>query len=663
MALLLTPLLVNVWVEQQFEASKIWFLRTLIWTSALLWLGGWMAGRKRRALPSTLVKLIAILSTIVLLSTLLSSNQYIAFFGSLDRAAGTLTQLSYLLFFFCVATHIDIQRCQLFLKVIIFTSLPICIIALAQWAGWQPLPVLTDGRSALTTTLGRSNFTGAYLVLLVPLTLAATKIADNFWGRFGYVALAILEFLVIFLCQARSSWIAAVVGVGVLVWLNLAPQWSKRDQWLSVTIALLSGAIVLLVVGTITYGGSIAARWTIWKASLHLLWTRLWLGYGADTLDLYFPSVYPPELVYYQGREISVDRAHNWLLDWSLNYGIVATVILIWMVYFIIRQGWLELLACRKAKNNSSKEKDFDQRWLAACMASIFAQLTGNLFLFEVVSTALVFWFLLAIVTGVTNTEENQSLSQVLWRRHLGMVTGLLIVCWAVWQCNFRPLLADLYVWHGTHALHMGAPQLALAEYSAAVDIQPKQAAYHAALAYTAKRVNELDRAERAMHNAISLRPSDPYLYNQLAAIYSSGIVEAEAKKSMAYAAYNTAITLGPTIALTYQRYADLALRSGDRLLALKLAQKAVGLDETDGISFGILGWCELHFGKPVEAQNSFQQAVKWRDESADFHLGLAISLFQQGNLKAAREALAQSLIIDPNYEPSLTLQRQLVRY
>ena len=40
---LLTPLFVNLWVEQQFEASKVWLLRTLVWVLAVL-VAGWLAG-------------------------------------------------------------------------------------------------------------------------------------------------------------------------------------------------------------------------------------------------------------------------------------------------------------------------------------------------------------------------------------------------------------------------------------------------------------------------------------------------------------------------------------------------------------------------------------------------------------------------------------------
>ena len=189
------------------------------------------------------------------------------------------------------------------------------------------------------------------------------------------------------------------------MWLRVAPRWPRRVRWLSALggLVALGGALLLILQRGIASGGSIAARWTIWQASLRLLWPRLWLGYGADTLELHFPSVYPPQLVYYQGRGVVVDRAHNWLLDWSLNYGVVATVILIGLVYLVLRAG-LEAIddapetppRCRQVSNA------LEPHWLAACMAGICAQLVGNLFLFEVAATAVVFWLLLAIVTAAT---------------------------------------------------------------------------------------------------------------------------------------------------------------------------------------------------------------------------------------------------------------------
>ena len=661
---LLTPLFVNFWVEQQFEPSKLWLLRTLVWVLALFWLGDWLIGFQPKSLPSSIRYLIIALVLILILSTLLSTNQYIAIFGTLDRANGILTQICYLILFLCIATQIDAQHSRQLLQVIILTAVPVCLLGLAQASGWQPLPVFTDARSLITTTLGRANFTGAYLALLLPLTLAAAQLATNRWRRIGYLALATLELIIIALTQARAAWIAAVVGIGVLLWLRSAARWSRRDRWLSGLggMVVLGGGLLLILQRGIASGGSIAARWTIWHASLRLLWPRLWLGYGADTLELHFPSVYPPQLVYYQGRGIVVDRAHNWLLDWSLNYGVVATVISIALVSLILWRGWRRLTTPHGAAAPQSGDPLLEHQWLAACMAAICAQLVGNLFLFEVAATAVVFWLLLAIVTAATTNRDPQAVQLMapLWTRYAVIVTAVLVVGWAVWQSNALPLIADLHSWRGTQALSQGNPSAALVEYEKAVERQPRRAAYHVAVALTAAQLGNFEQAEGAMHEAIALRPTDPVLYTQLAAIYARQAIDRPEKIEMAYSAYDQAIALAPTIALTYQQYADFALRSGDWVAARTQAQRAVDLDATDGIAFGILGWAQLQAGNLAAAQNAFEQAEKWQPDSADFPLGLATVYFQQGNFKVARQVLERSLVRDPTYAPALTLQLQL---
>ncbi len=661
---LLTPLFVNFWVEQQFEPSKLWLLRALVWVLALFWLADWLAGFQPKPLPSSIRYLIIALVLILVLSTALSSNQYIAIFGTLERANGLLTQICYLILFVVVATKINAQHSRQLLQVIILTAFPICLLGLAQASGWQPLPIFTDARSLITTTLGRANFTGAYLALLLPLTLAAAQSATERWRRIGYGALVLLELVTIALTQARAAWIAAVVGMGVLLWLRFAPQWSRRDRWLSGLsgVVVLGGGLLLILQHGIASGGSIAARWTIWQASLRLLWPRVWLGYGADTLELHFPSVYPPQLVYYQGRGIVVDRAHNWLLDWSLNYGVVATVILMALVALILRQGWRRLTTPQTAAAPLSGEPPLEHHWLAACMAAVCAQLVGNLFLFEVAATAVVFWLLLAIVTAATTNRVPQAAQLItpLWTRYAVIVTAVLIVAWSVWQSNVLPMIADLHSWRGTQALNQGNLSAALVEYETAVERQPRRAAYHVALALTAAQLGSFEQAEEAIHEVIALRPADPVLYTHLATLYARQAIERPERLELVYGTYDQAIALAPTIALTYQKYADFALRSGDQITAQIQAQRAVDLDATDGIAFGILGWAQLGNGNLAAAERAFEQAVMWQPDSADFALGLATVYFQQGNFEAARQALERSLIRNPAYGPALTLQLQL---
>jgi Flp pilus assembly protein TadD len=295
-------------------------------------------------------------------------------------------------------------------------------------------------------------------------------------------------------------------------------------------------------------------------------------------------------------------------------------------------------------------------------MAAICAHLVGNLFLFDVAATAVLFWFLMAIVVAATLPETVEEPAPPLpsWARKSLIVASVFIAGWAIWHGSVRPLLADLHSWRGTQALAQGNVAGAIGEYETAVFHQPHRAAYQSALALTAAQTGNFAQAESAMQQAIDLRPTDPVLHTQLAAIYGREMVEAPEKIEDAYRAYEQAIAIAPTIGLIYQQYADLALRTNDSTTALIQAQRATDLDATDGIAFGILGWAQLQKGNLAAAQQAFTQAIKWQPNSADFHLGLATVYFQQGNRQAAQQATQQSLTLAPTYPPALALQQQL---
>lgn len=667
---LTTSLFVNLWVEQQFEASKVWLVRALIPVLAVLWLVGWVHGVPTKRIVPPLRNLLLALVIVLILATFLSNSQPIALFGSLERANGVVTQLSYLLLFGCVATQIDAERCRRLLFVIVITAVPICLLGLAQALGWQPFPIYTDARTPIITTLGRANFTGAYLALLLPLTLTAARMATNSWRHVGYGALFGLQLVVIYLTQARAAWIAVIAGLGLLLWLWHAPRWSPRVRRLMGMLGggvSLVGAVVLILLVAGASSGSIAARWTIWQASLRLLWPRLWLGYGADTLELYFPAVYPPQLVYYQGRGVVVDRAHNWLLDGSLSYGLVAMVVFVLLVAFILHAGWQRLsLSVPAAPDMTMLDSDqpLENRWLAGCVSAIFAHLVGNFFLFEVAATAVVFWLLLAIITSatLTGTKHPEPIPFPRKWRNVLLIWAIVVASGLVWLGTVRPLLADIHSWRGTQALNRGNLPLALAEYETAVRYQPRRAPYRLAVGLTAAQLKQFDQAEYELYEAIALQPTDPLLYRQLAIVYAYEATETAVpqKITLAYTAYEQAQALAPTIGLTAQQYADLALRAGDIDLARQQAQRAVNLDATDGLAFGILGWAHLQTGNLSAAQAAFEQALTWQPNSADFHLGLATVYSQQGQFADAYQAVQQSLRLDPTYPPALALQAQL---
>lgn len=206
-------------------------------------------------------------------------------------------------------------------------SAPIVVYGLLQAVGLDPIPWQTDAASPVMATVGRANFLGSYLVMLVPLTAGLLLRAPS-----GPTAvLLILQVVCLILTRARAAWIGLTAGVLVGT-LAFALVTKRRRLALGIPAVGLAAAVIAaaLILSFGTGAGptpiSATARLTVWRAMLPLIAERPIRGHGPETLRARFWQVYPPELVYYQGREVVVDRAHNLWLDLAFDQGLLGVV-------------------------------------------------------------------------------------------------------------------------------------------------------------------------------------------------------------------------------------------------------------------------------------------------------------------------------------------------
>ena len=75
---------------------------------------------------------------------------------------------------------------------------------------------MSDARSPAYATLGRVNFVGAYLALLLPLAVGAALAASRERTRFAWWTLALLDAAGAAVTAARGAWLAAAAGALVL---------------------------------------------------------------------------------------------------------------------------------------------------------------------------------------------------------------------------------------------------------------------------------------------------------------------------------------------------------------------------------------------------------------------------------------------------------------
>lgn len=642
---MIPPLVVNLWGQQPFELPKALLVRTLVWMlSALLLTGVLRSVRSLRQLPlgqlwaaNPLLGPLGLLAFVIAVSTVLAADVGLSLWGSAERGQGAVTLLTYLLLCGVAAARLRaISPVRRILAAMVLAGALLVLAGLFQavlplFGVHPPLGLVSDARSPVFASLGRANFLGAYLALLTPLALALLLTARVPARCLLWTAVLTGLFLVIGLTLARAAWLATLFSLALFFLLYTVPtriQPWRPLAWAGTAVLFVAGPAAVLQLG-LQQTGSLAARLAIWKGALELIRQRPLLGYGADALGLIFPRVYPPELVYLQGRDHFVDRAHNLLLDWAIIAGLPG------LLAFLLVIGVFVLVTVRGLTNAPSGEK---RVLLAGVLAAVAGNLTNNLVSFDVTATATASWLLMGMGIGLALGVDGKSGPAPVQedaRSGRWVLVGLLFAATiaAAWQFNGRALSADIAARTAhLHAQNGEWEQAVLAAERAAAfwPVEPThhlnlaQAYWQRARSDPSSASRWLAQAEDALERAQRLRPDDAAIRLHTARFYGATARRFGADShAQAVAAYRRAASLAPTRAAIYTAWGEFHLQTGEPEEAATLLRRAVRLDASSGAAYLHLAVAELALGRVEEARADYREAVRLLSGSGQAHASL----------------------------------------
>ncbi len=636
------PLTIAPWASNAFELPKVVVLRGLVLLLAALCVSRGLAnGRSgltqaRQWLRHPLLLAVCSYALALVASTLLSTDLRVSLWGSYERQQGLLTLLAYLVLFFCAITGLRTrQHIDLLWRALVWASAPVVLYGFLQAHRLDPLAWQSDAASPVLATVGRSNFLGTYLVLIIPLTWGQLVVAR---ARAGLLLLCASQLICLALTHARGAWLGLVVAAAVAALLWTWTSGRRRVTWwilgtclLVVVLISLLGAWQPLADLVNADGGSVRARLTIWQAVLPLLQARPWFGYGPETLRTVFIPVYPPQLVYYQGRQAVVDRAHNLWLDLGLSSGLagIVTFATILLVF-----GWLGWRSLRAASSSWTRVL-----W-AALLAALGGHLADLLVSFEVTTTAAVFWLLLAMAAALTRPgglPDTDPPRAVGTRPRRGFVPTVFAVTLAflLWlSIGARLLWADAAYWQAQQSDR--SPPVRLAAAQRAVQLNPTEAVYRLGLAARWLSANDWSAAVTEVEQALALAPHDPTVWAALGDLEARWGEQAPAHRVAALAAYRRAIAIAPHIAAYHTALGLILVQDGQQAAGTQALQRAVALDASDGLAFLYLGDAHFAQGQVNPAKTAYERALHWSPNLARAYAGLARCYTQLGNAPAA---------------------------
>jgi hypothetical protein len=210
-----------------YDDPKAWALPILVGLIAVAWVV--RARHDGAPIPSAPDGRARILGWIVLaclawwvVTTVTSVAPPQSVLGSFGRGTGLLAVGSAALLFFLVRSDVRTARgVRSLVDLALLGSVPVCVVALGQAAGWNPLPKPWDPAIAPMTvrsTLGSHIFLGSYLVVLIPLAAARLEWACRDRVEAGAWSSPTSAQWVRTL--AAAAWVAGAVAL-----IGLTPSW------------------------------------------------------------------------------------------------------------------------------------------------------------------------------------------------------------------------------------------------------------------------------------------------------------------------------------------------------------------------------------------------------------------------------------------------------
>jgi len=552
---------------------------------------------------------ISFLAISYLLSSYLSLNPTISFLGSYERQQGFYNLLAYLGIFVVAITIIkDYKKVKGVIIALLASVFVACIYGIIQLLGLDFLSWSESSVTRIFSTLGQPNFFGHFIVVILPFSIyAAIFLIYKWWWRLAMSFLIVSEFIALLFTYSRSAWIALVASSIIVALLHL---WNKKFHKLTLSI-VIAGIIAIVVLASpgprnfilsrVDYSninltgrifsvldfkaGSNAIRFKYWQASYQAIldapWYRKLFGFGPDAQSGVFVGQYQPDWGYYERINSFPDRAHNFILDNLLQFGLVGLLLSFFIIFVCLKSLIKKLLR--------TKGQDY---WFGlALLSSILAYGINNLFSFSLTTMSMLWWLILGLAWLYGNDYPDFHWKKINFFQKPSRfiiffaITGLSIVLF--FGFDIRPLVADYYYMKAKRAEAISDCRGALDNMEKVMEWYPTSHFYsriylfHAANCFSA--VDSQSGKQQIVNNMVdqaeALLSKDKQFYTLIDLAHAYSILGYYANEKYFINAeeyYKQMIRINPYITIGYQDYGRMKLWQGKSLEARKIFEQGI---------------------------------------------------------------------------------------
>lgn len=417
----IVPLIVNPFSGDAYNLTKVLALYSGAVAIVAAWAGiyllvGHLVGHPRWTITLAEIPLwLFVLAALV--SSWVSVDARLTFFGAPGRHEGLLALLAYCVLYF-VGVHFFGSEREF--RVLAMVAGGVAVVTIGYGLSRLFLPPLFPNEAILKelydtlgyrrafSTLGNPVTFGGYLALMVPL-LGGLGLASSGRGRVFWWSAMGLGYATLFVTFTRAAWLAVLIGTGVLV-LAVGPRRFRPGRRLAVAAIAITVLAVGLTKVVITPAqltsrtlslfegsGSVSQRMYIWGRTVEVIRQRPVLGWGLETLRDVFPYERIGLTKHFGLRPTLIDEAHNDILQMAVSIGIPGAGI------YLLLWGAILEAAVRLWRRTSGTARFLVAGWLGALIA-YFVQAQ---FSYSTVAIAPIVWILAGSAAGwETTTRE-----------------------------------------------------------------------------------------------------------------------------------------------------------------------------------------------------------------------------------------------------------------
>lgn len=293
----------------------------------------------------------------LVLATLTAANVALAFVGNHSRYGGLLSYASYLVVFLVAARLFATSSTRPVVLSLLGAMAGVATYGVLQIAGLDPYEWVAARDRTIFSTMGNTNFAGAYVALVLPVAAAVVLLPG--WSRGGRIAAAVIALgsaAYMLATAASQAVLAAVAGLLVvgIAWMLAArhstarskahprPRWQRWVAGAGVLVVLVLGGLLGSRVAA-DAADSFVERLQFWQAAVSIAVDHPIVGTGLDSFRDQFPRYRPAAHAVERDYQIT-DSAHNAVLGMLSNGGVLLALTYLALVGYT---GWALLRGLR----------------------------------------------------------------------------------------------------------------------------------------------------------------------------------------------------------------------------------------------------------------------------------------------------------------------------